>query len=186
MAARSRLIASGSQTVGPFFHIGLKHLMEVPRPAAADPQGMIEIRGRVLDGSGKAVPDALLEFWHPGGSANPTELGHTCPENFGRAATQPDGSFTVVLSKPTALPLNGEISQAPHMVVLVFARGLLRHLISRMYLEDEAGNVADPVLLEVPADRRRTLIARRSSTQGNAYEWDVVLQGAHETVFFAW
>jgi protocatechuate 3,4-dioxygenase, alpha subunit len=188
MAIRSRLIPSGSQTVGPFFNIGLEHMIDAPRPAAAGLQGMIEIRGRVFDGNGKPVPDALLEFWHPGGLASSAEpaSGQTRPANFGRATTQADGSFTLVISKPKAVALNNECTQAPHMVVLVFARGLLRHLISRMYLEDEPGNGADPVLLEVPADRRRTLIAQRDSTRGNAYEWDVVLQGAGETVFFAW
>jgi protocatechuate 3,4-dioxygenase alpha subunit len=149
--------------------------------------GMIEIRGRVLDRDGKPVPDAMLEFWHPGDSAECSRVQNgICPANFARVATQADGSFTVVISKPKPMTLNVESTQAPHALVLVFARGLLRHLISRVYLEDEAGNAADPVLLEVPAERRATLIARRDAARANAYEWDVVLQGTGETVFFAW
>jgi protocatechuate 3,4-dioxygenase alpha subunit len=74
--------------------------------------------------------------------------------------------------------------QAPHILVLVFARGLLRHLISRVYFDDEPANASDPVLLCVPAERRHTLIARRGA--GDSYCWDVILQGPEETVFFAW
>jgi protocatechuate 3,4-dioxygenase alpha subunit len=88
----------------------------------------------------------------------------------------------------TAPPVVSELedgrAQAPHFLVLVFARGLQRHLISRVYLEGERGNESDPVLQSVPAERRGTLIARRDGTQ--LYRWDVILQGANETVFFAW
>ena len=76
------------------------------------------------------------------------------------------------------------MEQAPHAMVLVFARGLMRNLITRVYLEDETGNDSDPVLLQVPAERRRTLLAKREGA--NIYRWDVLLQGADETVFFAW
>jgi len=76
--------------------------------------------------------------------------------------------------------------QAPHMLVLVFARGLLRHLLTRVYFENEPGNTADAVLKEVPAERRATLIARLENHQTNSYQWDVRLQGQNETVFFAW
>ena len=74
--------------------------------------------------------------------------------------------------------------QAPHLLVLVFARGLLRHLITRVYFDDESGNASDPVLLSVPAARRDTLIARKNGP--DTFRWDVILQGANETVFFAW
>jgi len=76
--------------------------------------------------------------------------------------------------------------QAPHMLVLVFARGLLRHLLTRVYFEDEPGNTADTVLQEIPAERRATLTARLETHQANSYQWTVHLQGQDETVFFAW
>ena len=76
--------------------------------------------------------------------------------------------------------------QAPHMLVLVFARGLLRHLISRVYFEDEPANASDPVLMQIPEERRATLIARPIEDRANLYRWDMVLQGTGETVFFAW
>jgi protocatechuate 3,4-dioxygenase alpha subunit len=81
---------------------------------------------------------------------------------------------------------DGIRKQAPHLVVLVFARGLLRHLITRMYFADEPGNATDPLLQSLPDDRRSTLIAQGTSDSADTLHWDVVLQGENETVFFAW
>jgi protocatechuate 3,4-dioxygenase, alpha subunit len=174
----ARHIPAGSQTVGPFFRIGLEYLIErMPEtPAGA----AITIQGRVLDRDGAPVPDAMLEFW------NSSETSHEAgfPRGFRRAPTNHEGHFSVVMSKPATLALNHGQTQAPHMLVLVFARGLLRHLISRVYFEGEPENESDPVLLAVPPERRRTLIAQRDGHK--SFRWNVILQGPDETVFFAW
>ena len=95
-------------------------------------------------------------------------------------------TFTLPLNKPGPTALGDGRFQAPHMLVLVFARGLLRHLITRVYFGNEPANAEDPVLLEVPAERRHTLIARSDANNPRAFQWNVILQGENETVFFAW
>ena len=100
--------------------------------------------------------------------------------------TDGDGKFSVVVLRPTTVPLDDKRVQAPHMLVLVFARGLMRHLISRVYFADEPANDGDPVLTSISEERRATLIAQPDRGQANLYKWDVVLQGTGETVFFAW
>jgi protocatechuate 3,4-dioxygenase, alpha subunit len=182
MSTNARLTPYGSQTVGPFFHIGLDYLLE-RAPKIAGTEHAIRVQGRVLDRDGRPVPDALLEFWspHPSTSAIAAQDGEAgFPSGFHRAPTDDSGAYSIVMHRPAG----DESAQAPHMLVLVFARGLLRHLISRVYFEGEAANENDPVLLAVPAARRGTLIARRDGQ--DAYQWDVVLQGDNETVFFAW
>lgn len=182
-----RRIPSSSQTVGPFFTIGLSYL--IARIAELDDAGatLIEIRGRVLDRDGSPVPDAMLEFWHPGDTGARALVGsrdQAIPGGFRRVATDLEGSFAVRIARPASTSVQTEAQQAPHFMVLIFARGLQRHLISRVYLEGARGNEDDPVLLCVPADRRGTLIAKTDGT--GSYQWDVILQGANETVFFAW
>ena len=184
MSTETTLTPSGSQTVGPYFRIGLEYLLE-RAPEIANPEAAIEIRGRVIDRDGNPVPDALLEFWSSGGdrlpnSAIPDETGF--PDGFRRSPTDDAGNFAVSMRRPAGVPTGA--GSAPHLLVLVFARGLLRHLISRVYFEGEPANEADPVLLSVPTERRRTLIARCEGQ--NEFHWDVILQGADETVFFAW
>ena len=185
MSANTRGIPAGSQTVGPFFRIGMEYLTDRIAMADAEAEGLVEIRGKVLDGAGAPVPDALLEFWN---GTNSTEASvpqeHGNPDGFRRAATDLNGAFTVRIVRPVGSPLEDGREQAPHWMVLVFARGLLRHLITRVYIEDENANERDAVLLGVPAERRGTLIAKRD--ESNAYRWDVILQGPDETVFFAW
>jgi protocatechuate 3,4-dioxygenase alpha subunit len=176
-------IPASSQTVGPYFRIGLEYLVNrnsVPDVVSA---GMIEIRGRVLDRDGSPVPDAMLEFCSGSGDrrlldGKNAESG--IPEGFRRVGTDEKGEFAVAIARPVVA-----ISSDPHLAVQVFARGLLRQLISRVYLEDEVSQ-SDDVLLRVPADRRVTLIARVDEKHEGLYWWDVVLQGAGETVFFAW
>ena len=173
MSAESSFIPTSSQTVGPYFRIGLEHL--VASAPAVEPSSAITIQGRVLDRDGVPVSDAMLEFWSHGEShAQPF------PERFRRVATDIDGAFNLIIPRPE----QAEAGQAPYLLVLIFARGLLRHLVSRVYFDDEATNDRDNVLLTVPAERRSTLVAR---SHGSAtYRWDVILQGAGETVFFAW
>jgi len=158
-----------SQTVGPFFGVGLPFEKgeQLAPPGAA---GVMRIEGQVLDGKGEPVPDALLEIWQPA-------------TGFGRARTDSEGAFSFTTVKPGPVPAPDGGMQAPHFNVTVFARGLLRHLVTRMYFPDETeANGADPVLNLVEPARRETLIAKDC---GGVLHFDVRLQGERETVFFA-
>ena len=158
-----------SQTVGPFFGVGLPFEKgeQLAPPGSAD---VMRIEGQVLDGKGEPVPDALLEIWQPG-------------TGFGRARTDSEGAFSVTTVKPGAVPAPDGRVQAPHFNVTVFARGLLRHLVTRLYFPDETeANAADPVLNLVEPARRETLVAKNC---GGVLHFDVRLQGERETVFFA-
>jgi protocatechuate 3,4-dioxygenase alpha subunit len=158
-----------SQTVGPFFGVGLPYEGGEQMAAPASP-GSIRIEGQVLDGNGDPVRDALIEVWEP-------SVG------FGRTRTDPEGAFHVIGRKPESSQGPGVRRQAPYLNVTVFARGLLRHLVTRMYFPDEAeANNSDPVLNTVEPERRRTLIA---AANGNVLHFDIRLQGENETVFFA-
>jgi protocatechuate 3,4-dioxygenase alpha subunit len=137
---------------------------------ASGTPGSIRVQGQVLDGKGEPVPDALIEMWEP-------------TVGFGRARTDREGAFQLVASKPARSKSPDGRLHAPHLNVTVFARGLLRHLVTRMYFPDEAvANAEDPVLNLVQAERRPTLIAQAS---GNVLHFDIRLQGDDETVFFA-
>lgn len=177
-------IPFGSQTVGPYFRIGLEYLIE--QMAETDIEDAIEIRGRVLDRDGAPVPDAMLEFWNAAEARLHTNASqeHGIPDGFRRVGTDMEGRFEARIGRPIANRLEDGRMLAPHAMVLVFARGLQRHLITRVYLEGETGNESDRVLLEIPAERRCTLIAKADG--GKRYRWDVILQGEEETVFFAW
>jgi protocatechuate 3,4-dioxygenase, alpha subunit len=159
-----------SQTIGPFFHEALLGKQGADRAGRQDEQ--IEIFGRVLDGDRVGVSDALIEIWQTG-----RERG------FARSATDEDGRFRLRTIKPRAVAGGEGVTQAPHIVVGVFARGLLNRLATRVYFEDAAETDRDLVLSLVPADRRHTLIAKRSDGP-NRYQIDIVLQGQNETVFF--
>jgi protocatechuate 3,4-dioxygenase alpha subunit len=149
----------------------------------------VSIRGRVLDGDGQAVPDAILEIWRAddrgeyAGSEDDCDAGGV-PSGFARIPTNEAGEFEFVTLKPgSTTGDNGEI-HAPHLTVLIFMRGLLRHLLTRVYFSQEAANAEDPVLRAVPEERRATLMAARISENENDLRWDVHLQGDTETVFF--
>ena len=179
-----KLVPTASQTVGPYFRIGLDHLTSAATNAEAK---SVTVCGCVLDGERKPVSDALLELWQAdasGSSPNPDVSGR--PAGFVRAATDHAGRFSCDISRPAAVPFPDGQLQAPHLVVLLFARGLMRHLITRMYFPEETANDADPVLQSIAEERRATLIARRQSVSPEILEWDIVLQGKDETVFFAW
>jgi protocatechuate 3,4-dioxygenase alpha subunit len=186
-----------SQTVGPFFKYGLTPTGEYAWNDAftnstltADVTGdRIRIEGRVLDGDGVVVPDAMLEIWQAdaqGRYADPQDkraLPHASFRGFARCGTDKDGNYSFDTVKPGAVPDPDGKPQAPHIVLAVFGRGMLRHLYTRIYFSDEAGNSADPVLNLVPADRRATLIAVREAGKP-VYRLDLRLQGGDETVFF--
>ncbi len=168
-----------SQTVGPFFAIELPYgdgRYVVPEGTA----GAVWLRGRVLDGDGAPVPDALVESWQadPGGRFGGDFRG------FGRAGTDDEGRWAILTLKPGPVPGGSdETPQAPHVDLAIFARGLLHQVVTRLYFGDEAqANDADPVLAGLDEQARATLVARRGA---DGYELDIHLQGPHETTFFA-
>jgi protocatechuate 3,4-dioxygenase alpha subunit len=184
-----KLLPTASQTVGPYLHIGLGWLT-IDRVAAPDCPGQhFELGGRVLDGDGQPVTDALVEIWQAdahGKYAHPEDTREVplTPgfRGFGRVPTDAEGRFRFFTIKPG--PVDGPEGgpQAPHLVVSVFMRGLLKRLVTRMYFPDDPRNADDRVLRLVPAERRETLVARQ--TASDELEWDILLQGAGETVFF--
>jgi protocatechuate 3,4-dioxygenase, alpha subunit len=178
-----------SQTVGPFFHIGLPY-EGGPALVRPDHPQAVRIGGRVFDGKGELVDDALIEFWqaNPAGRYDHPEDGRDeVPldegfRGFGRCASDDDGRYELVTIKPGPVPHPDGGMQAPHIEVAVFARGLLKHLVTRIYFPDEPeANEADPVLSSVHPDRRPLLVARE---EGGALRFDVHLQGERETPFF--
>lgn len=164
-----------SQTVGPFFAIGLPW-EDGPYAAVRDAPGAIRVSGRVLDGAGDPVPDALVETWQ---ADPPAAAGFRA---FARCPADDDGRWSVVTLPPGPVPAPGGGRQAPHLAVSVLGRGLLHRVVTRVYFPEHAGaNAADPVLAAVPAARRATLLARRTD---DGYAFDIRLQGPGETVFF--
>jgi protocatechuate 3,4-dioxygenase alpha subunit len=183
------LLLTASQTTGPFAALSFEHtqVSSVAPPGVTGERFVIQ--GRVLDGDGKPVDDAVIETWQAnshGKYAHPEDTREKLLEpgfkGFGRVMADRQGAFRLSTIKPGPVPGPGGALQAPHLVVLVFMRGLLKHLITRIYFPDEPGNAEDPILKLVPAERRSTLIARR--TDDAILEWNVVLQGKDETVFF--
>lgn len=185
------LQATTSQTVGPYFSIGLDWLCvdKLAGPGVSGEQ--IEIEGRILDADGQGVPDGLIEIWQAnaqGKYAQPEDNQEKPVEpsffGFGRIATGEDGSFRFSTIKPGRVPSPDGKLQAPHIVVSVFTRGLLRRLITRIYFADDPANAEDFALNLVEPSRRGTLMARKSAKREGLLEWNVILQGANETVFF--
>jgi protocatechuate 3,4-dioxygenase alpha subunit len=157
-----------SQTVGPFFGFALP-FADGPELVAKDAAGALWLDGQLIDGAGEPVSDGLVEMWQG--------------DLFGRCKTDREGVFHFTVVKPAAMPAPGGGTQAPHLNVTVFARGLLKHLVTRMYFPDEeAANAQDPVLNAIPeAGRRATLVAQ---AEGGKLRFDIRLQGEGETVFF--
>jgi protocatechuate 3,4-dioxygenase alpha subunit len=180
-----------SQTVGPFFQFLLREGEE--RVVPTDRPGAIRLEGRVVDGEGEPVPDAMLELWQAdadGRYAHPDDprSGECDPAftGFARAGTDADGRYTFLTVKPGAVPTpDGRGMQAPHLAMSVFARGVLERLVTRVYFEDDGQALdADPVLAAVDAERRPTLIAVAGGDEPACYRFDIRLQGEGETVFF--
>jgi len=191
----TRLPVTPSQTVGPFFAIGLPWT-DGPHVVPDGASGAITIEGSVLDGAGKPVPDALVETWQaaPDGSfGHPDDPRPDTQDSaftvaafrrFGRCPTEPDGTYRIVTLRPAPLPHGDGRTEAPHLDVSVFARGLLDRVVTRIYFPDEeAANAADPVLSALPEPGRRdTLIA--TADGAGRFRFDIRLQGEGETVFF--
>lgn len=192
MSKTKLLPQTPSQTVGPYFAYGLTaeqygyaNTQIATGKMAGDgvPGTRVRIEGAVYDADGKTIPDAMVEFWQADSAGRvPTgnKAGNAGFTGFGRQGTGVDEAQRFVFE--TVKPGRVDDEQAPHIVVIVFMRGLLTHLYTRLYFEDEAqANATDPVLQSVPAERRHTLIAKK---QGDAYRFDIRLQGPDETVFF--
>ena len=162
-----------SQTVGPFFNIGLPG-EERSEVVAPDAEHAIRIEGTVYDGAGEPVPDALIEIWQADRSGRYSDGSW----GFGRCETDSEGRYWFVTVKPGSC----DGAQAPHISVAVFARGLLKHVPTRIYFPDEAeANDADPVLASVDPELRPTLVAREDD---GVLRFDIRLQRDGETVFF--
>lgn len=188
-----------SQTVGPWFAYGLVPNHEYDWSDLAtgnlltpDVAGeRIRIEGRVVDGDGNPMPDAMIEIWqadsqgryaHPRDSRGRTNSSF---KGFGRVGTNASGEYRFDTIKPGAVPGPNGAAQAPHILVAFYARGLLTHMYTRIYFEGEKANDSDPVLALVPPDRRATLIAKRSGGPAEpVYRFDIRVQGGDETVFF--
>jgi protocatechuate 3,4-dioxygenase alpha subunit len=180
-----------SQTVGPYFAIGLPFDVG-PLAVPEGTPGAIHITGTIYDGAGMPIPDFLLETWQADSSGRFADL-----HGYGGVSELPgfrgfarygledgDGTFDIVTVKPGPLPGLDDAVQAPHIDVSVLARGMLNRCVTRIYFADEPeANAADPVLARVPSDRRRTLLAQ--PTDAGGYTIDFRFQGPDETVFFA-
>jgi protocatechuate 3,4-dioxygenase alpha subunit len=186
-----RLPATTSQTVGPFFHLGCSPLYRTELAGPGINGERITIQGRVLDLDGQPVPDALLELWQADASGKYADAvdpkgksGEAAFFGFGRIATDGEGKFCFSTIKPGAVSAPDETQQAPHILVSVFARGLLTRLVTRIYFPEEPLNGNDFVLRRVDARRRGTLMAKPVGGRKELREWNVILQGVDETVFF--
>lgn len=164
------LVATPSQTVGPFFHFALTtepNGRMVDRFQGGDP---IRLVIRVVDGDNAPVTDAMVELGQAG--------------VFGRMPTGPDGACEFETVKPSPAPAGRGGPHAPHVTVCLFARGLLRHLHTRIYMEGDPALGQDPVLQLVPQNRRGTLLARPDTANPGRWQFEIRLQGDRETVFF--
>jgi protocatechuate 3,4-dioxygenase, alpha subunit len=185
------LQATTSQTVGPFFKIGFDWLNRDNLVGEGVSGERVTIQGRIFDGDGVPVPDAILEIWqanahgkydHPEDTQNkPLEPGF---KGYGRVPVTAQGVFRLATIKPGPVPGPNGKEQAPHLVISVFMRGVLRRLVTRIYFPDEPRNAADFILNLVEPSRRSTLIAKKTAGAPGTLEWNVVLQGPDETVFF--
>ena len=179
-----------SQTVGPFFAILLSSDRRCASLRTDQPPGHpILVEGTVRDGAGHPVADALIEVWQANAAGHcnhpedpRTQQPDTAFDGFDRVHTDGDGCFAIETVKPGRVPGPGGQLQAPHLLVGLFARGLLTRLVTRIYFDDEPSNADDPILACVAPDRRATLIAAAHTP--STYRFRMVLQGPRETVFF--
>ena len=186
------LQTTASQTVGPYLHIGLTWLITDNLAAPGVAGDPITLEGRITDGDGNPVTDALVEIWQAnaaGRYAHPEDTRDDLMlepqwQGFGRVATDEQGVFRFTTIKPGRVPAHDGRLQAPHINVLILMRGMLKQLTTRIYFPSDRANADDAVLQSVPADRRGTLIAHPIGGNSSALKWDVRLQGEGETVFF--
>ncbi len=185
------LRATASHTVGPFFHIGFTWLNTDNLIGPGVKGERVVIQGHISDVDGKPITDAVIEVWQAnaeGRYPHPDDPQHKSVEagfrGFGRIPTDEQGMFRFTTIKPGQEPGPRGAPQAPHLVVSLFMRGLLKRLATRIYFPDHPANASDPVLNLIAAERRGTLIARKVAGDANLLEWNVTLQSQDETVFF--
>lgn len=185
------LQTTSSQTIGPYLHIGLTWLITENLAVPGVTGDKVIVEGRIVDGEGMPVNDAIVEIWQANAHGRYAHPNDTQPKplepafkGFGRVATDNDGVFRFTTIKPGRVPASDGGLQAPHLNVTIFMRGLLKHLITRMYFPGDPANDEDPVLARVSAERRATLIAAPIDGKLDALRFNLVLQGDNETVFF--
>jgi protocatechuate 3,4-dioxygenase, alpha subunit len=178
-----------SQTVGPYLSIALLDAAVPSSIIPADDPRAIVVRGRLLDGHGDPVPDGVVEFWQASEAGRYAHTADTRDDvpleegfwGFARSGTVDDG-YEIVTLKPGRVPAPDGRLQAPHIVVGVFARGLLKRLATRLYFPDEEeANAADPILSELDESERATLLAQQ---EADGLRFDIRLQGEEQTAFF--
>lgn len=177
-----------SQTVGPYLHIGFEWLNMTTLAQADTPGETVMISGQLVDAEGIAVPDGVIEIWQAdaqGVYAHAEDGRASTPgfSGFGRCATDAEGRFQFFTIKPGRVPAISGGLQAPHIMVNVLARGLLKQLVTRMYFPGDEHR-DDFVLKQVPAARRASLIARADPHKQRSVLWQIALGGDNETVFF--
>jgi protocatechuate 3,4-dioxygenase alpha subunit len=186
------LIPLPSQTVGPYFTIGLAGGRAVGRIAGPKARGeRVKLLCTLFDIEGKTVADALIEIWQANADGKYNHPADTQDKpldpdfsGFGRQATDDSGACEFETIKPGRVPGPNGALQAPHLAVSVFARGVLRRLPTRIYFAGDPANDADPVLALVPRERRGTLLAQPVSGEPGTWRFDIHLSGENETVFF--
>ena len=184
-----KLTPTASQTAGPYLHIGLTARHSVGSiPGTSTPGPRIRLQCRVIDSNGQPVPDAMIELWQADAEGHYTHPDDPHPNSafggFGRLATNPEGVCIFETIRPGRVPASDGRLQAPHISVLVFARGLLKKLATRIYFAQEASNETDPILSLVPKARRSTLMAQQDPHDPTTWHFEVRLRGQRETVFF--
>jgi protocatechuate 3,4-dioxygenase alpha subunit len=182
------MYTTSSQTIGPYLHIGMTWLVDENLASEGVAGERVSITGRIVDADGEPVTDAMVEIWQAnshGRYAHPEDTRDLPLDDrftgFGRVFTQDAGRFRFHTIKPGRVPSADGTLQAPHLNITIFMRGMLKHLFTRLYFDGDPSNALDPVLAQVPADRRASLLAVPGD---GAFHWDVVLQGDGETVFF--
>jgi protocatechuate 3,4-dioxygenase alpha subunit len=167
-----------SQTVGPYLGIALLNALVPSTLVDPDDPAAVRIHGQLLDGAGDPVPDGMVEIWHADAAGR-----YEGSSTFGRSGTVDDGWFEFVTTKPGPVPAADGGMQAPHIVVGVFARGLLKRVVTRLYFPDEdVANAADPILSQLDTGARETLIAQADE---DGLRFDIRLQGEGHSTFFA-
>lgn len=180
-----------SQTVGPYFKIGLQWLNCDNLAGEGVAGERFIVQGRVLDGDRVPVPDAVVEIWQANRHGKYAHREDTQDKpldpgfrGYGRVSTGNNGLYRFATIQPGPVPGPAGEEQAPHLVISIFMRGLLKRLVTRMYFPDDSRNAMDPILRLVEPSRRPTLIANHAPSPQGVLEWNVVLQGTDETVFF--
>lgn len=189
---RKDFIATGSQTVGPFFHLGLVYGDDPGRLAKADAKGEhIRLAIRILDAEGAGIPDAMVELWQADANGkynHPDDPQDNTPDpafrGFGRLPSNKDGRIVFETVRPGRVPGIDGALQAPHINVHIFSRGVLRHVSTRIYFAGDPANADDAILRLVPSGRRDTLLARPAEREPGTWNIDFHLCGERETVFF--